>query len=87
VSIKPWIELRTDFVLCRTCGKKIHFPTTYSVASVAHRSRSFQNIVPPAPFRTIPRCNSLINLLPNGKIKKEKLKPSSGQLDLFGYLL
>ena len=43
VSIKPWIQLLSDWVMCRCCGRKIHCPSVFDSSSIPPVRSSFQN--------------------------------------------
>lgn len=35
VSVQPYIELLSDWVMCRSCGSSLHVPTVFDCALVA----------------------------------------------------
>lgn len=75
LSLKPFIELVSDWVFCRNCGTKHHAPTVFDIASPSVG-------VP----RFIPSLKSNVqtsNLQPNGKLKKVKVFTDFVQMDLF----
>ena len=89
VSVQPYINLVSDWVMCRSCGRRIHVPTVFDVALVSgsRRAETPQEAQGVASLNG-PKGNALSplsNLKPNGKIKKTKLSQSvTDQLFLFG---
>lgn len=100
VSVQPYIDLVSDWVLCRSCGKRLHVPSVFDVALVSGTRRAethvdqderfyrpSRNEVQGVACQNGPQGNAHSNLLPNGKISKKPLnKPQieSKQLNLFG---
>lgn len=87
ISLEAFIQLRSEFVFCRSCGTSHHVPSIFDVALVAgtRRAETRPFVAQVADFQNGPQGNALSNLLPNGKIIKKRLEqPSVNQLDLFG---
>lgn len=101
LSLAPFIERFTDWVMCRSCGHRVHVPSAFDVPGFALASGTRRDetgvdqdevkrspsrrLVQGEAFQSGPKGNAQSNLLPNGKIKRSKEKPSdSRQLDLFG---
>lgn len=101
LSLAPFIQDLSDWVMCRSCGHRVHVPSVFDIPGFALASGSRRaethvdqagRFFPPSrsavqgeAFQSGPKGNAQSNLLPNGKIKRSKEKPSdSRQLDLFG---
>lgn len=101
LSLAPFIERLSDWVMCRSCGHRVHVPSAFGVPGFALASGTRRDetgvdqdevkrspsrrLVQGEAFQSGPKGNAQSNLLPNGKIKRSKEKPSdSRQLDLSG---
>lgn len=87
ISLQPYIDLRSDWVMCRACGLNIHVPTVFDV-----QESSPQPVAHGVAFQNRPKVNAqskaLSNLRPDGKISQKRLKESDlNQLGLFGGVL
>lgn len=98
LSLASFIEQLSDWTMCRSCGSRVHVPSTFDIHgwscsgfALAAGSRRAETLTASSSeargvaSQSGPKGNAQSNLLPNGKIRKVKSKPdASGQLDLFG---
>lgn len=70
ISIQRYINLLSDWVVCKTCGKSIHVPSLIDATS---------SKTPHTETRTIARKRS------DGQISRSRV-PVAGQLTIFGGL-
>lgn len=86
VSVQPFINLQSDWVTCRACGRKIHCPSVFALASGTRRAET-PEAAQGVACQSGPKGNAhTSHLQPNGKLSKRKLpkKPTFEQLDLLG---
>lgn len=91
LSLAPFIERLSDWVMCRSCGHRVHVPSAFGIPGFALASGTRRDetgvdqdemkcspsrrLVQGEAFQRGPKGNAQSNLLPNGKIKRVKEKP------------